>query len=102
MAKALTGMMMGADTVKDAIGSWFDVANMGLEAGAVIGYRMLQASQVNPFTDPLGASLAALEMNRMVTEKALTSLQVVARAGHADPLAPMRAQVSANRRRLAR
>lgn len=90
------------DAAGDAVQSWFDAATMGLEANAVIGLRMMKVAGANPFTNPLQASLAVLEMNRMVAEKALTGFQVAARAGLDDPLAPMRAQVSANRRRLSR
>ena len=81
---------------------WLEAATMGLEASAVVGLRLMKVASVNPFSNPVGASLAALECNRMVSEKALTSLQVLARLGLADPLEPMRAQVSANRRRLSR
>lgn len=93
---------LGAKAAKELIETWFESATMALEANAVIGLRVLKVASVNPFTQPVKASLAALEVNRMVSEKALTSLQVMARAGHPDPLAPMRAQVSANRRRLSR
>lgn len=91
-----------ANAVGDAMQSWFDAAAMGLEANAVIGLRLMKVAGANPFTNPVRASLAMLEVNRMVTEKALTSFQVAARTGLDDPLAPMRAQVSANRRRLSR
>lgn len=86
----------------DAVRQWWQAVGLGLQASAVVGLRVMKIASVNPTTHPVRASLAVLEINRMVGEKALTALQVVARAGSADPLEPMRAQISANRTRLGR
>lgn len=94
--------IQGSNAMGEMISHWFDSANMALEASAVVGLRVMKVARVNPFTHPVEASLAALEVNRMFSEKALTSLQVMARAGQANALSPMHAQVSANRRRLSR